>query len=81
MLNNEKGGSAKGAGMVLLNVVGQMGPLVGTRVYPEGSGPEYRLGMGVCGGAMAVVVVCTVVVRGMLKRANGEGGKEWKFIL
>jgi hypothetical protein len=84
MLNNSRGSSAKGAGMMLLNVVGQMGPLVGTRLYPESQGPGYRLGMGVCGVAMGVVVGCSLAVRIILikrNRRHGEVGAGFRFIL
>ena len=87
-LNNQDTPSKRGAGMVVLNVVGQMGPLVGTRVYPKGGGNSW--GMGVCALAMLGVAVAAGVLRGMLKRSNdrkereegrGRGGRSMRFIL
>ena len=39
-------------GIAILNLVGQCGPLLGTRVYPSKDSPYYRLGMWVCAGFM-----------------------------
>lgn len=35
-LNNQGSDSRRGAGLVLINVVGQCGPVLGTRLYPSG---------------------------------------------
>ncbi|KAF8421249.1 major facilitator superfamily domain-containing protein [Tirmania nivea] len=91
-LNNQDTVSKQGAGMVVLGVVGQMGPLVGTRVYPRDGTGNNRLGMGLCAVALAVVAVAAGTLRGMLKRANetrdeeerrmgGRGGRRMRFIL
>jgi len=78
--------------MVVLGVVGQMGPLVGTRVYPRDGTGNNRLGMGVCAVALAVVAMAAGGLRGMLRRGNerrdeeerrmgGRGGRKMRFIL
>ena len=78
--------------MVVLGVVGQMGPLVGTRAYPRNATGSNRLGMGVCAVAMAVVAMAAGGLRGMLRRENerrdeeerrmgGRGGRKMRFIL
>ncbi|KAK4140347.1 high-affinity nicotinic acid transporter, partial [Dichotomopilus funicola] len=51
-VNNQRGAARRGAGFALLQVVGQCGPLVGTRLYPDRDGPYYTRGMAVCAGAM-----------------------------
>ncbi|KAH6614127.1 major facilitator superfamily domain-containing protein [Boeremia exigua] len=84
-LNNQGSDSGKGAGMALLNVVGQCGPLVGASVFPSTDGPWYVRGMAVCAGAMGLVGLLAGVLRCVLVRENqrarrgegGEGGVCW----
>lgn len=83
-LNNQESASGRGAGMAVLNVVGQCGPLLGTRLFPEGEGPYYVRGMGTCAGFMGAVAVLAAGLRWVLVRENGrrvgeaerEGGDE-----
>lgn len=51
-LNNQGSDSKRGAGIALLNIIGQCGPLLGTRLFPASDGPYYIKGMGVCAGFM-----------------------------
>jgi hypothetical protein len=52
VLNNQGSDTKRGMGIAILNLVGQCGPLLGTRVYPSKDSPYYRLGMWVCAGFM-----------------------------
>jgi dipeptide/tripeptide permease len=52
VLNNQGSDTKRGAGIAMLNLIGQCGPLLGTRVYPTEDGPYYRKGMWVCAGFM-----------------------------
>ncbi|KAK3324149.1 major facilitator superfamily domain-containing protein [Cercophora scortea] len=56
-INNQRNESRQGGGFALMQVVGQCGPLVGTRLYPDGDAPYYVVGMGVCAVAMLGVAV------------------------
>ncbi|OQO05706.1 hypothetical protein B0A48_09799 [Cryoendolithus antarcticus] len=87
-VNNQRSDEGKGTGMAVLNVIGQMGPLVGTRLYPDSEGPFYVKGMSVCAGAMGCVAVLALALRWVLVRENrrergrrkgGEGG--WELML
>ncbi|RPB03821.1 MFS general substrate transporter [Choiromyces venosus 120613-1] len=90
-VNNSESESGRGAGMAILQVVGQCGPLVGTRLYPEDEGPYYVRGMAVCGAAMMAVVLLVGLQRWRLNRANrerdrkeakeGRVGRGWRFML
>ncbi|KAF8459576.1 major facilitator superfamily domain-containing protein [Terfezia claveryi] len=91
-LNNQDTVSKQGAGMVVLGIVGQMGPLVGTRVYPRDGTGNNRLGMGVCALALGVVAIGAGGLRRMLRRGNerrdeeerrmgGRGERRMRFIL
>jgi MFS family permease len=71
-VNNQSSDEGKGTGMAVLNVVGQMGPLVGTRLYPDVEGPYYVKGMTVCAVSMGMVVVLAFALRVVLSRANAK---------
>ncbi|KAK4247962.1 major facilitator superfamily domain-containing protein [Corynascus novoguineensis] len=70
-VNNQRGAdSRRGAGFALLQAVGQCGPLVGTRLYPDRDAPYYTRGMAVCAGAMVGVAVLAAGLRWWLARWN-----------
>jgi len=71
-VNNQVSDEGKGTGIAVLNVVGQMGPLVGTRLYPDSEGPFYVRGMAVCAGCMGMVVVLACALRVVLGRENAR---------
>lgn len=76
-INNQESDSAKVGGVVIMNVIGQMGPLVGTSIFPKEDGPEYVRGLSICAGFMALVGVLAAVLRVVLLRQNRrirEGG-------
>jgi hypothetical protein len=52
VLNNQGSDTRRGMGIVILNFIGQCGPLLGTRIYPATDAPYYRMGMWVCAGFM-----------------------------
>ncbi|KAJ5123240.1 hypothetical protein N7448_009337 [Penicillium atrosanguineum] len=60
----------KGASIAILNIIGQCGPLLGTRLYPQSDGPWYVRGMTVCSFFMLVVAILAVVLRVLLQREN-----------
>lgn len=53
-----------------MNVIGQIGPLLGTSIFPKEDGPWYVRGMTVCAGFMALVGVLAVLLRVVLAREN-----------
>ena len=54
-INNQDSNSKRGTGVVMLNLLGQFGPLVGTRLYPDSDKPYYVKGMTVCSIFMFLV--------------------------
>jgi hypothetical protein len=52
VLNSQGSDTKRGTGIAILNLVGQCGPLLGTRVYSANDSPYYRLGMWVCAAFM-----------------------------
>lgn len=75
-MNNQEGNTRKGVGMSILNIVGQLGPLIGTRLYPDADKPYFISGMVVCSLAMALVGVLALILRVVLIRENGKRAKE-----
>lgn len=59
-INNQDSDSKKGTGVAMLNIIGQLGPLVGVQLYPDRDGPYYVKGMSICAAFMAAVAVLAV---------------------
>ncbi|KAL3478592.1 major facilitator superfamily domain-containing protein [Aspergillus californicus] len=72
-MDNRVEKEGKGASVAILNVIGQCGPLLGTRLYPKTDGPWYVSGMAICAGFMALVAVLAMGLRVILQRANSRG--------
>lgn len=62
--------SKKGVGFVLLQVVGQCGPLLGTHLFPAKEGPRYQKGCLVCFAFLAFCAIVAMVLRTHLARLN-----------
>ncbi|GAQ06210.1 hypothetical protein ALT_3531 [Aspergillus lentulus] len=79
-MDNRPAKEGKGASMAILNLIGQCGPLLGTRLYPRSEGPWYVRGMATCSFFMVVVAVLAFVLRVMLQRgdrvADRKGGAD-----
>ncbi|KAK3368912.1 major facilitator superfamily domain-containing protein [Lasiosphaeria ovina] len=69
-INNQRTASRQGGGFALLQLVGQCGPLVGTRLYPDADAPYYTRGMAACALAMLAVAVLAGALRWVLARRN-----------
>lgn len=79
-VNNSKQNGHKGGAFALMQVIGQLGPLLGTRLYPKTDGPWFEKGMGVCAMSMFGVATLAVGLRWKLARANrrlDDRGEEW----
>lgn len=71
-INNQASETRQGGGFALLQFVGQCGPLVGTRLYPDRDGPYYTRGMQACALAMSVVAVLALILRFYLQYKNKQ---------
>ena len=58
--------------MMVLNIIGQLGPLLGTRLYPDSDKPYYVKGMSVCAGFMFLVCILSGMLRTILARENAK---------
>lgn len=86
-INNQADESRRGGGFALLQVLGQCGPLLGARLYPERDAPFYTGGMAVCAGAMLGVALLAGGLRWWLGRLNrrldadeGSGEEEARLV-
>jgi dipeptide/tripeptide permease len=52
VLNNQGSDTRRGMAIVILNTVGQCGPLLGTNVFPTSDGPRYVKGQSICAAFM-----------------------------
>ena len=73
-INNQDSDSKRGTGVTMLNLLGQFGPLVGTRLYPDEDRPYYVKGMAICGGFMFLVGLLALFLRIILARENRKLG-------
>lgn len=77
VLNNQGSDTRRGAGIVLLNVIGQCGPLLGTRMYPSKEGPFYVKGQSVCAAFMFFTTFLVIVLRTLLVWENKKLDRQY----
>lgn len=70
ILDNQGSDTRRGAGLVLINVIGQCGPILGTRLYPTTEGPRYIKGMSVCAAFMFFSAAMAFALRFLLVWEN-----------
>ncbi|CAN9195259.1 unnamed protein product [Alternaria alternata] len=68
--NNQGSDTRRGFGIVILNLVGQCGPLLGTRLYPTSEGPLYVKGQSICAGFMFLFCLLSLLLRTILVWEN-----------
>lgn len=57
-------------GIVILNVIGQCGPILGTRIFPERQGPQYVKGQAICAAFMGFNAFLAMSLRLLLVWEN-----------
>ena len=72
-LNNQPSRKEKGLAMMVMNVVGQCGPLIGVMLFPDRDGPHFVSGMVVSGCFMSGVVGLSLGLRYLLGQMNRKG--------
>ena len=70
VLNNQGSDTRRGMGIVMLNLVGQCGPLLGTRVFPSTQGPRYVEGQSICAAFMGFNAFLALSLRTLLVWEN-----------
>ncbi|KAF3134910.1 hypothetical protein TWF703_006241 [Orbilia oligospora] len=76
-IGNSESAEGRGTGVAILNLVGQCGPLLGTRLYPARDGPYYTMGMTICGGFMLAVAGLAFWLRVMLAGENRKRDEDY----
>ena len=80
VLNNQGSDTKRGTGIAILNLIGQCGPLLGTRVYPAKDSPYYRLGMWVCAGFMLFNAFLALSLRTLLVWENKKLDRKYGVV-
>lgn len=63
--------------MVLLNLIGQCGPLLGTRLYPSNEGPYCVKGQAVCAAFMFFTTLLVIGLRTLLIWENKKLNRQY----
>lgn len=69
-LLNQRSDTKRGTGIAIMNIIGQCGPLLGTRVFPTRTAPYYVEGMSICAAFMFLNACLTFGLRTYFKSAN-----------
>lgn len=69
-LNNQGSDSKRGAGITIMNLIGQCGPLLGTRLFPLNEAPYYSRGMYVSAGCLFMTAILAMLLRTLLAWEN-----------
>ncbi|KAJ4423186.1 hypothetical protein N0V82_002180 [Gnomoniopsis sp. IMI 355080] len=75
-LLNQRSDTKRGTGIAIMNIVGQCGPLLGTRVFPARTAPYYVEGMSICAAFMFFNVCLTLGLRTYFKRMNDKWDRD-----
>lgn len=70
VLNNQGSDTRRGMGIVILNLIGQCGPLLGTRIFPASQGPRYVKGQSICAAFMFFNAFLALSLRTLLQWEN-----------
>ncbi|KAL5043329.1 hypothetical protein BDW71DRAFT_199835 [Aspergillus fruticulosus] len=77
VLNNQGSDSRRGMGIVILNIIGQCGPFLGTNVFPTSDGPRYIRGQSICAAFMFFNAVLALGLRFLLLWENKRLDKKY----
>jgi predicted MFS family arabinose efflux permease len=78
--NNQGSDTRRGAGIVILNLIGQCGPLLGTRMYPTREGPFYVKGQSVCAAFLFFCCFLALMLRTLLAWENKKLDRKYGTI-
>lgn len=75
--DNQGSDSRRGMGIVLLNLIGQCGPFLGTNIFPESEGPRYIRGQWICAAFMFFTTLLAFCLRQLLDWENKRLDREY----
>lgn len=70
LADNQGSDTRRGAGLVLINVVGQCGGVLASRIYPSEEGPRFVKGQSICAGFMLFATILAFTLRCCLAWEN-----------
>ncbi|KAF7714775.1 MFS-type transporter [Penicillium ucsense] len=70
VLNNQGSDTRRGGSIVLLNLIGQCGPFLGTNIFPDSGAPRYIKGMSICAAFMFFTAILALCLRLLLAWEN-----------
>ncbi|EMR72243.1 putative mfs transporter protein [Eutypa lata UCREL1] len=79
-LNNQGSDARRGMSIVLINLVGQCGPFLGTNVFPSRQGPRYIEGMSICAAFMFFSAILALSQRQLLVWENSKLDRKYGAI-
>jgi hypothetical protein len=62
---------------VLLNLIGQVGPVLGTRLYPSSEGPRFEKGQSVCAAFLFFTALLALALRALLVWENRKLDRQY----
>ncbi|KAL4955533.1 major facilitator superfamily domain-containing protein [Aspergillus filifer] len=77
VLNNQGSDSRRGMGIVILNIIGQCGPFLGTNVFPDSDGPRFIRGQSICAAFMFFNAILALTLRCILVWENKRLDKQY----
>ncbi|CAI7603969.1 unnamed protein product [Penicillium crustosum] len=77
VLNNQGSDTRRGGGIILLNLIGQCGPFLGTNIFPDEQAPRYIKGMAICAAFMFFTTFLALCLRVLLVWENRRLDKKY----
>lgn len=75
--DNQGSDTRRGGGIVLLNLIGQCGPFLGTNIFPDEEAPRYVKGMSICAAFMFFTTLLALGLRVLLVWENRRLEKKY----
>jgi hypothetical protein len=75
--DNQGSETRRGGGIILLNVIGQCGPFLGTNIFPDKEGPRFIKGMSICAAFMFFTTGLALALRFLLVWENRQLDKKY----
>ncbi|KAI0448290.1 MFS general substrate transporter [Xylaria acuta] len=79
-LNNQGSDTRRGMSLVLINLVGQTGPFLGTNVFPASQSPRYIKGMSICAAFMFFSALLALAQRYFLVWENAKLDRKYGVV-
>ena len=76
-LDNQGSDTRRGGSVILLNIIGQCGPFLGTNIFPDTEAPRYIKGMAICAAFMFFTTLLALSLRFLLAWENQQLEKKY----